>query len=64
MVIIFLLIVKYALQLGILVSAIGTCFFYRIQCYIGGGKLTEERVKPTHNPLEIKREICGKRSKS
>jgi hypothetical protein len=44
MVIIFLLIVKYALQLGILVSAIGACFLYRIQCYIDERKLTEERA--------------------
>ena len=44
MVLIFFLIVKYALQLGILVSAIETCFFYRIQCYIGNGELTEDRA--------------------
>jgi len=44
MVLFFLLIVKYALQLGTLVSAIGTCFFYRIQCYIGNRELTEDRA--------------------
>lgn len=44
MVIIFLLIMKYALQLGFLVSATEACFFYRIQCYIGSGELTVERV--------------------
>lgn len=44
MVINFLLLAKYALQLGILVRVIGACFFYRIQCYIDGAKLTENRA--------------------